>query len=66
MSTVEMIRVLKVFDCLDMHVKLIRSDFPGIFLTAIDTHYIMQNENIVHVGNEKTIIQFGLSLEESV
>ena len=45
---------------LSMNVKHVRSDLVGVFITPLDTHYVMQNENIVHVGNEKTVVEFAL------
>ena len=45
---------------LNMNVKRVRSDLAGVYITPLDTHYIMQNENIVHVGNEKTVVEFAL------
>ena len=49
----------------NMHVKAIGSDSIGVLLTAIDTHYVMQDERIVHVGNEQTCMIFALSPRSS-
>ena len=47
----------------NMHVKLIDyGDLSDTFLTPIDTHYIMKEDKIVHIGNKETIISFALKL----
>jgi len=47
----------------NMHVKQMTSrDLPDCFITPIDTHYIMKDEKIVHIGNKETVISFALKL----
>ena len=47
----------------DMHVHAIE---PGLltdaFLTGLDTHFVMQGSNRVHIGNVTTITRFSLGL----
>ena len=60
MSDTNLKQALSNLDKLDMHVKQIRSDLEGVFLTPYDTHYIMQGADIVHVGNQTTVVSFAL------
>tara|TARA_R110000851_G_C12762506_1_gene533232 strand:+ start:134 stop:322 length:189 start_codon:yes stop_codon:yes gene_type:complete len=55
-------KALANLDKLNMHVKRVRSNLEGVFITPLDTHYIMQNEKIVHVGTEDTVVEFALRL----
>jgi hypothetical protein len=57
-------KALATLTRLNMNVKHVRSDLTGIYLTPLDTHYIMQNNNIVHVGNQKTVVEFALRQAE--
>lgn len=47
----------------NMHIKQIETrDLAHEYLTPIDTHYIMQGDKIVHIGNKNTVIAFALRL----
>ena len=47
----------------NMHVKLMgHGDLSDTYLTPIDTHYIMKDDKIVHIGNKETVIRFALKL----
>ena len=57
--------VLKNLSDNDMHVhELVMGESIPAVVTVIDTHYIMQGADIVHVGNLTTIESFALRLTQ--
>lgn len=69
MKTEQEIKILQNLESSGMHVHVIdHSDgykglnFP-IALLAASTHFVMQEDKIVHVGNVYTINHFALNLE---
>ena len=56
-------QVLAIFDKYRCHVKQVKGDLPGIFTTILDTHYVMQGSDIIHVGTIDSIIKFAFTLD---
>lgn len=61
---VDIKKVLANLEKANMHVKRIGSgDLPHEYLSPIDTHYVMKDDKVVHIGNKETVICFALKLD---
>jgi len=60
-------KVLEILESAKMHVHVIdHSNYTGmaapIALLAMSTHYVMHDDKIVHIGNERTVENFALGV----